>query len=308
MNALVCDLGGTNCRFALWQTQTRTLSHMDSFRNDDFTGFGEVVVRYMAKHALPGLDSAAIALAAPCESDNIALTNRDWVLSRAEIAAVSGAQNVHFLNDLEALALAVHATPGPVVTPVAPSVGQAHNATRLVVSTGTGFNSAAVTRTGSIVACETGHTTFAPLTDFDRQFQVWATGKFGRCSNERLLSGKGLESIEALLSGKAPRSSHDIISAGMQRTDPIARQACVELARILGTVTGDLALTFMAEGGVYLAGGIARAISPLLTEETGPFRTAFAQKGRMGDQMKRFPILLIEDDSAALLGCAAAHT
>lgn len=310
MTAMVCDLGGTNCRLALWDGQTGQLVRVARYTNADFTSFPALLANYLDASGRPALERVAIALAAPVENDSTRLTNLDWTLETAEILETTGAARVDFLNDLEALAWAVHSRPELQSQELSATGDAPRNATRLVIGIGTGFNSAAVTPEGQVISSETGHVTFPAQTDLDRRIQEWATRRFGRCSIERVLSGSGLEAIHSQIhdepapSGAGP-GSHDIVAKGVAGSDPAAMASCREFCRILGTVAGDLALAFMAEGGIYLNGGVARAMVPLLAAESGEFITAFRSKGRMQTRMSRFPIFLLTDDTAALLGCVA---
>ena len=74
--------------------------------------------------------------------------------------------------------------------------------------------------------------------------------------------------------------------------------------RILGTVSGNLALVHLPFGGVYLVGGVARHVAPFL--EPFGFVDAFRDKGRFAGFMQNFAVTVVEDDYAALTG-AAAH-
>ena len=58
----------------------------------------------------------------------------------------------------------------------------------------------------------------------------------------------------------------------------------------------------MARGGVYLGGGIAPKILPMLRD--GGFMNAFAQKGRMRPLLEAIPVWVIRNDKTALLGAA----
>jgi glucokinase len=77
---------------------------------------------------------------------------------------------------------------------------------------------------------------------------------------------------------------------------------------VLGAVAGNLALTGMATGGIYLGGGIPPKILPKLDE--ADFTRAFTNKGRFKDVLEKIPVCVILNDKAALLGaayCAFAH-
>jgi glucokinase len=86
-------------------------------------------------------------------------------------------------------------------------------------------------------------------------------------------------------------------------SDARAAAAARVFVRMLGTVAGNLALIQLPFGGVYLIGGVARAMAPWL-QEFG-FAEAFRDKGRFATFMESFGVGVVEDDYAALTGCAA---
>jgi len=85
-------------------------------------------------------------------------------------------------------------------------------------------------------------------------------------------------------------------------SDPLATQAATLFVHMLGKVPGDQALIHLPFGGIFFAGGVARALAP----HFGPlgFDAALRDKGRFAGFMGNFEVGLIEDDFAALTGCA----
>jgi glucokinase len=75
---------------------------------------------------------------------------------------------------------------------------------------------------------------------------------------------------------------------------------------MLGAVSGDLALTTLPFGGVWLVGGLARAFAPHLA--SFGFVEAFRDKGRFSGFLEAFGVGVVEDDNAALTGCASHLT
>ena len=286
MTQLVCDLGGTYCRLALVEHDKMVPATCISLENDSFQSFDALLAHYLEDFtASHQISCVVIALAAPVTGDRVALTNRDWTLDRNVISDICGGAAVFLINDFEALGHALNRPADLSLRAITPDLAKGAAQTRIILGAGTGFNSAACTPSGEIIRSETGHTTLAVETDIDRHLQQQLSDRFGRCSQERILSGVGL------------------VRAGTASNDPCAEQACKEFARIMGRAAGDLALIFMAYGGVFLNGGVTRALAPFLTSYDGPFGIAFRNKGRMAEQMKQFPVYLILDDHAALSGC-----
>ena len=98
----------------------------------------------------------------------------------------------------------------------------------------------------------------------------------------------------------------DIMDRAMRGGGPDSRTHGRNVyVRLIGTVAGDLALVHLPFGGIYLIGGVARAMSKLLRSDFGFHRTPSATRAVSADFMTRFPVSVIEDDFAALEGLAS---
>ena len=246
-----------------------------------------------------------IALAAPVTGDVVALTNLDWTIDREEISRATGVPEVFLINDFEALG---HALSSPQSLELRSLNEASSNGTKLILGAGTGFNCAARLSNGSVACCEAGHSTFVAETEFDRALQRHFTQDFGRCSFDRVLSGSGLGEIYQTLcrlENQTPvhATSHQIIPAALGPGDDLAARACHEFVRILGRAAGDLALVFLATGGVYVTGGVARGLAAFMSGPESRFLPAFKAKGRMAGTMAKVPVNLVLDDNTALRGC-----
>ena len=96
------------------------------------------------------------------------------------------------------------------------------------------------------------------------------------------------------------RTGHGIARIGVGKLDPLAVRALDLFIAIYGTFAGNMALTALARGGVYIAGGIARQIAGKLKE--GGFVRAFTDKGRFADLLRRYPVMLVTDPKVGLKG------
>jgi glucokinase len=93
-----------------------------------------------------------------------------------------------------------------------------------------------------------------------------------------------------------------ISSAALEGRSPLCERALDLLVSIYGSEAGNLALKIMATGGVFLSGGIAPKILPMLTGNT--FREAFLDKGRLRPLVESIPVYVIVNENAGLLGAA----
>ena len=142
--------------------------------------------------------------------------------------------------------------------------------------------------------------------------------RHGHVSWERVVSGPGLATLyrfERVLSGLPEPEwlKRDIAASGdpapvvsraaLDETDPVCQRTMHRFVSLYGGEAGNLALKTLATGGVYVGGGIAPKILPLLRDG---FFTAFAAKGRFGPLLARIPIRVVLNDSCAILGAARA--
>ena len=67
-----------------------------------------------------------------------------------------------------------------------------------------------------------------------------------------------------------------------------------------GIQAGNLALTLLPFGGLYVTGGIATKVLPLLQD--GRFIDAFKTKGRMSPLLEQVPVHVILNPQVGLLG------
>jgi glucokinase len=179
-----------------------------------------------------------------------------------------------------------------------------------VIGVGTGFNAAPVFAAGPrriVPASESGHVNLPVRDEADLRLCRFVSAAHGFPAVEDVLSGRGLERIYLWLGTEAgdPRemSAAGIMEGLAGGGDPRAAEAARVFARMLGTVAGNLALIQLPFGGVYLIGGVARAMAPWLAEFG--FAAAFRDKGRFAEFMEGFGVGVVEDDYAALTGCAA---
>ena len=307
---LVADIGGTNTRLALARGAEVLPDSLRRHANADFPDLGAVLRAYLAEAGHPELRGACAALAGPVQDGAGQMTNLDWEITEAGLSAALGGVPARLLNDLQAQGHALDRLAPWTLQPVLHSDRRAQpDSPRLVIGIGTGFNAAAVhrTRAGRLVtASECGHITLPTPTDADRRLADHLTRTEGFASVEEALSGRGLGHIDAWLAaetgGPPPRDAPGVMAA-LAEGEPRAETAAATFVRLLGTVAGDLALVHLPFGGIFLIGGMARALTPHLARFG--LAEAFRAKGRFAPLMAGFPLAVVEDDYAALTGCAA---
>ncbi|MBR3369995.1 MAG: glucokinase [Rhodobacteraceae bacterium] len=307
---LVADIGGTNTRMALARGHKLIAPSTTRFRNAEFSGLGEIVVEFLSQHDEKP-QHAAFALAGLVHGDTAEMTNLGWTANAQDIARTNDIAKVHFLNDLQAQGYAVGGLAENHLRPI--RTGQQEGNTRLVIGLGTGVNAAPVycTSTGQVVVppSESGHIHLPLRGQDDYRLADWLIARRGIASVEDVLAGAGLERLydfHAEQSGMAGGKDAAAILAAMDAECTLAQTVGRHYVRLLAQTMASLALVTLPYAGIYLIGGVARAFAPWL--DTFGFEAAFTDMGRMSDLVQRFPVALVEDDYAALAGCAAYLT
>ncbi|SFI30401.1 glucokinase [Jannaschia pohangensis] len=304
---LVADVGGTNTRVALAHGRTVLPESIRRYANRDFANLAPVLRQYRSDQGCATPQGACVAMAGPVADGRAELTNLDWSIDTHRLLEATGAKDAAILNDLQAQGHAIgHLNPGELETiikgPVIP------DAARLVIGVGTGFNAAPVHDTPSgrfVPPCEAGHANLPIRTEDELRLCTFVSTAHGFPAVEDVLSGRGLEQVYRWLSSEAGATEEFRAADIMARLgkDPRADAAVAQFIRIMGTVAGNLALIHLPFGGVFLVGGVARAMAPHLAAKG--FADAFRDKGRFAGFMHNFPVTLVTDDFAALTGCAA---
>lgn len=303
---LVVDVGGTNTRVALARGRALVAGSTERFRNSDHDGLESVLSTYLARHDLRP-QRGAVALAGPVRGDLAEMTNLGWSVEAGALAAALGMSEIALLNDLQAQGHALAHLPDSHLRRV--RAGQREDGPKLVVGLGTGVNAAPVYPAGAghvVPAAEAGHIHLPLHGPEDYRLADWLITRRGFASVEDVLSGSGLERLYAYhaqdaKSGKALDAG--AIMAAMEGGDALAQATGRHYVRLLAQLLADLALITLPFGGIYLIGGVSRAFAPWL--ERFGFEASFTDMGRFSDLVARFPVAIVEDDYAALAGCAA---
>ncbi|MGE0239397.1 MAG: glucokinase, partial [Parvibaculaceae bacterium] len=273
---LVGDIGGTNSRFGLVAEGSVEVGRIAKLKNDDFGSLEDAARAYLDRQGIDGLAAAAIAVAGIVMDEDFLLTNRDWMISRSRLKGRLGTEKLIILNDFEALALSL-----PHLEQV--NLIQIGGATlpprrlKIVLGPGTGLGMAALAPLpqGGWMALpgELGHVNLPVATreEFDLREAMSEPGVV--FESEFAVTGGGLSLIYrtiARLAGREPRlaTPEQVLQAALAGSDPDAVKTLDHFVIWLARLAGDAAMMMQAQGGVYLAGGIAPSIVGKLQEGT----------------------------------------
>jgi glucokinase len=304
-SALLGDIGATNARFSL--LSNGNLDAISSFQVAEFRQFTDALAAFIKEHSQQTqIHKALLAIAGPVKGERVTLTNSSWVIDSRELQAVFGLE-ARILNDFEAVALSL---PGLTSADVV-EIGEGKSelgSPMAVLGPGTGLGVACLVDRSVkrvVIASEGGHATLAPACEQEDRIVNQLRKRFGHVSAERVISGSGLENIYqaiAALEGleSPPRNAAEITKDALSGECQLARRSLQAFCAFLGSFAGNVALTFGAQGGVYIAGGISPRILNFLIQSE--FRKRFEAKGRFQSYLKAIPTYVITHPAAALIG------
>lgn len=307
---LIGDIGGTNARFQILVDAHAEPKVFPNLHTADFNSIEDAIQTGVLDKTSLHPRSAILAAAGPIVSNGLEMTNCNWFIEPDRLMQTLQIDDIVLLNDFEALALAASSFEAKDIV----VIGEGHpdiHASRVIVGPGTGLGVA-----GLVHACNTwipvpgegGHVDMGPRSE--RDFEIWPflekTG--GRISAEQLVCGRGLLNICQAIAQKDGKicdfsEPEEITAAAIDDASPMAREALELFCCYLGRIAGDLAITFMAKGGVYIAGGIGKHIVNFLSNSG--FRREFENKSPHSELMRSIPTFLVTHRSAALAGLAA---
>ncbi len=316
---LAGDIGGTKTHLAIVEvdgTQVR-IEREATYPSRDYATLEGLLQKFLADAAAPPRH-AAFGIAGPVQGRVVQTTNLPWCIDADALQRQFGLAHCSLLNDLEATA---HGLPAlgkdDLLTLQAGAPDACGNAA--VIAAGTGLGEAGLYWDGQRhrpFATEGGHASFSPGDELEMTFFLYLKQQFGHVSWERVVSGMGLLSLYQFLCLHRRAETPHWLSKEMREGDAAAAIAdaalagrdeiCVEtlhwFVRLYGAEAGNLALKTMSRGGLYLGGGIAPKILPLLQD--GVFLDAFLNKGRMRPLLETMPVRVIRNDRAAMFGAA----
>jgi glucokinase len=304
---VLADIGVTNARFALLDGDE--IGPVEHTKVADYATVADAIAAFLMRHAARS-SIAILGIAGPIQNNRASFTNSPWTIDAADLRSILGFKAVHLLNDFEASAWSLPALSSTDLFSLGgrtPTIG----GPMLVVGPGTGFGASCLVPRGAAsfaIVTEAGHATLPAASDREARVVDHLRQRFGHVSIERALSGHGLENLYEALGaidgvGAPNRDAASITQAALDGSCGVSRAALEMFCSLLGTVCGNLALTFGAHGGVYIAGGIVpRFVDYVAASE---FRKRFESKGRFEAYLRDIPTHIIVRPDVSFIGLKA---
>ncbi|MFN3705835.1 MAG: glucokinase [Thermoflexales bacterium] len=324
MRVLAGDVGGTKTVLALIDTARDQRSPLfeQLYPSAQFNSFEEVLQDFLQHIGDVRPEAVAVGVAGPVFNGEARITNLPWVIRESDLRMLVGVERVRVLNDLEAIANAIPSLHDEDVLALDDNTPEP-GAPIGVIAPGTGLGEAfLLCWDGHYHAfpSEGGHADFAPNNELEADLLRYLQRKFGRASYERVCSGIGIPNVYRFLRDGAYIAESPQVAAELNNAsdptpvivkhamsdpaDPLCLAVMDIFASVLAAKAGNLALTIIATGGIYLAGGMPLRILPLLLRES--FLQTFRRKGRLTGLMQRVPLRVVTNPKVGLLGAVRA--
>jgi glucokinase len=324
MKLLVADIGGTNARFAYKDDVSNELSNFSYLKCTDFENIFDAIKYYQEENNLH-IKNMSIAVASTTKHDDIKFTNNHWNFKQSEVFEYFKLDKLIFINDFVAQSLCFSTfykdlTIDPslnnktalnnnldIVRPGIPII----KAPLLVTGPGTGLGVCTLLNLdGSSIAIEGegGHSSFAPNSDIEVELLQFLRKKYDHVSNERIVSGSGIEEIFKFILSRQGKQSSEMKAPEIGKRALLGEQDALNSVKlmfsILGTIVSSVILINGAQGGVILSGGITPKLHRIFKESN--FEKNLLNKGRRYNYIKDVPIWLTKDNNNGLKGALNA--
>jgi len=319
---LAGDLGGTKTLLALCEAGAdgNVVLVEQCLKSHDYPDLPTMLTEFLAS-CPHSPESAAIGVAGPVLGERAQLTNLGWTIDRNVLKSRFGWRQVVLMNDMVGVAHAIPVLAADQLFTLNEGRKDSEGGIA-VLSPGTGLGESYLCWDGSRYRgypSEGGHVDFAPTSDEEERLWRFLRARLGHVSYEQVCSGLGIANIFSyLVEGKGMEVSSDlsaalasaedkvplIVAHGLSRDCPVCGRTLEIFLDILAAEAGNVAIKFLATGGLYLGGGIL----PRILESIDPatFMKKFIGKGRMAELLAGIPVHIILDSECALLGAIQA--
>ena len=312
---LLADIGGTNARFTI-ETSPQNFEFPLTLQCNDYPNLHSTVIHYLQIVKLESkITQGVLAIPAPEFGDTFFMVNSPWqVFSKEKTKEILGFDNLIFINDFHALALAIPFIKNDNLVQIGGVENVDINKPKAIIGAGTGLGMATLINHPSgiyySIPAEGGRSSFPPVNEEEIELWKFVHKRFSHVSAERFLSGPGIQLIYEGLHNIHKKiidiipSPSEIVEAGINKKNWFCMQTVDIFCRMFGTVASNLAVIINAFGGVYIGGGIIPKMLDYFIKSE--FRSRFEDKGRYRPFLVKMPVFVITDSYPAFYGASYA--
>lgn len=319
---LAGDIGATNTRLAFYSAEKGLFQPQfeTAYENRDFKNFDDLLEIFLKQHNVE-FSGICLGIAGPVVNNKVNITNLGWDIDGDALKQKHNLQWVWLLNDLKALSYAVLNLPDEELQVIRTGM-KVDEAPIAVIAPGTGLGEGFLIWDGGkyqAVSTEGGHTDFGPTNDIQENLVKYLHKKGIRASYERVCAGVGIPNLYAFLKDEGYAEEPDWLRDEIAQAEdmpPVIFDAAIDgkkdceictmtidlFVDILGAEAGNLALKTLAQGGIFVGGGIPPRIVPWLKKEA--FLNAIDGKDPHQGLMSKIPVKVILNPIANLIGAA----
>lgn len=321
---LAGEINGARVNLGLFDRAGTTMLDRTSYPITEIPDLLGMVADFLGGHTGDSIAAGCFSVsgAAPKNHAASAVSNLPWPIDTDQLRSRLHIGRVTVINNLLATAEGIDAQgPGELRTLQTGALDH-EPAIRLLLVAGAELGMALLVRQGKhwqVNPSAGGQAALAPRNEHEIRLLRFFRRKYPyHVSIDRALSWRGLLRIYHYLlemdSNKPatdvrrsieedPDGAPALISRnGVYKTCPVCAEAVALYVGLFGAMAGNMALSVMATGGVFIAGSIPPRILPSLTD--GAFVNAFGAKGSSAELLRDIPVHVIVDPEVALLGAA----
>jgi glucokinase len=324
MKVLAADIGGTKTllQIADWTGNIPRVLVEQRYSSGGYSSFDALLQEFLMEADSPvsGLAGACFAVAGPMAKGVVKATNLAWRLDAKQLQTRFELPQVVLINDFQAVGYGIECLKPDDFAVLQPGEPK-QTAPQALIGAGTGLGQALLVWQDQlahyqVLPTEGGHVDFAPRGEVQIELLRYLSRNLEHVSYERLLSGSGLVNIYQFLKENSSVAEDHTLKIAMDEGDPaaaisrfalehrnpLAEQALDLFIQIYGAQAGNLALTCLPWGGVFVGGGIAPKIIERL--RGGGFMDAFRSKGRLSSIVQRISVKVILEPKVGLWGAS----
>lgn len=316
---LCADVGGTKTLLGLFDAEGKATQAIvqQRYLARDWPRFEALLEDFLSQHQsliqVRPIRAACLGVAGPIDDGVVRMTNLNWTLDAASLSPTLGPIPIRLVNDFEAAASGIDSlSPEDSFELQAgrPKVG----GNQLVIGAGTGLGVAwRVWRQGryEVLTGEGGHVGYSPINEVQARCMARALGEVDRVVAEHFVSGPGLVHLYRALDEATPFSmagdasgvsAQEVVHRALAEAEPRALAAVKEFFLSYGAVAASHALTLLARGGVFVAGGMVTRLTEVVKD--GSFLAGFHRAGPYSELLQSMPIHVVTHPDLGLLGAA----